>query len=182
MKFKFFSWIGIFLLIFFFTEFANATVYMDIDNDGQNEPCYIVDQNHPNASNSWTREQNNEEHPWKDAWYGAQQLYPGDVLLIKEGWYWNPNVHDVYDCGIKPARSGTPEAPITIKAYPGHTVYLSGGPSPDTDPNNFINMAIGTHHLYRTGSTDYIVIDGFKIYGAVGLVHTHGSVVKNCEI
>ena len=180
MKFKFFGWLSVFLLIFFFTKFANATVYMDIDNDGQNEPCYIVDQNHPNASNSWTREQNNEEHPWKDAWYGAQQLYPGDVLLIKAGYYFRYTGHR-YLPGIMPSRSGTKENPIIIKAYPGDDVYILGGiengePTLETSPTLFKNPAIGTF------GKDYIIIDGFKIYGAATLWSTTGSIIQNCEI
>ena len=157
--------------------------YEDIFSDGcPTGNFYFVDQNNPNASDS---NPGTESQPWEHAWFGAEQLYPGDVLIIKEGWYYNPNVNDVYDCGIKPARSGTPEAPITIKAYPGHTVYLSGGPSPDTNPNDFINIAIGTTddvHCGQGGGYDYIIIDGFKIYGMAALVGTSGSVLKNCEI
>ncbi len=138
---------------------------------------YFVDQNHPNASDD---NPGTEEMPWKSARYGAQQLQPGDILFIKEGIYYY-YTGSRGEPGITPIRSGTSEAPIVIKAYPGHEVIIMSGPSLDTPPDQFTNPAIGAYHK------NYIIIDGFKVYGSVAFWGSQtdpaeGCIVQNCEI
>ncbi len=56
-------------------------------------------------------------HPWQSVQHAVNQLKPGDTLLLREGTYYEH---------ITLTTSGLPEAPITIRAYPGEMVILDG--------------------------------------------------------
>jgi hypothetical protein len=118
--------------------------------------------------------------PWRTPEYGAKQLVlAGDTLLIHAGTYtlnsgnlppehnsmgrWRGLVSPPEDV------SGTSGNPITIKAYPGDTVLLDAGSSPQWP-------AVGTN------LGDYLVVDGFSVRGAAILWGTTGSVIKNCNL
>ncbi len=141
---------------------------------------YYVDRKNLKASDSWSKQENSEEKPWKNAWYGAEQLEAGDTLLIKEGTYYRFTGKDTL-AGIRPVKSGTLSKPIIIKAYPEHEVFILGGksgsaPTRDTAASEFTNPAIGT------SSTNYLIIDGFKIIGCATFWNTVGSSIVNCDI
>ena len=138
---------------------------------------YFVDQNHPNASDD---NPGTEELPWKSARYGAQQLQPGDILFIKEGIYYYYTGSRA-EPGITPIRSGTSEAPIVIKAYPNHNVYLLSGPTLNCPEDQMTNPAIGAYHV------DWIIIDGFKVNGRINIWGEPDDpaehvIVQNCEV
>lgn len=133
---------------------------------------YYVDQNHPSADDS---NAGTEAQPWEHAWYGAEQLVAGDTLIVKAGYYYRIT-GTKREPGIAPVNSGTSENPITIKANPGDNVYVMAGPTLNTENDDFTNPAIGAR------KEDYIIIDGFKVYGTVSLWDTTGSTLKNCEI
>lgn len=59
-----------------------------------------------------------ENAPWKTLTHALRQLKPGDTLYLRGGVYYE-----------RPAlsRSGTAEAPITIRGYPGETAVIDGG-------------------------------------------------------
>lgn len=144
---------------------------------------YIVDQAHPNADD--TNAGTDPDAPWEHAWFGAEQLNAGDVLVVKAGQYYR-NTGTYLEPGIRPLSSGTESDPIVIKAYPGDDVYMISGdtgnvPTLSTDIMEFDNAAIGTSARDEE-EVDYIIIDGFKIYGSAQLRSTSHSVIKNCEM
>jgi hypothetical protein len=108
---------------------------------------YYVDIKHPQASDA---NPGTEALPWKTLYKAAQVLAAGDTVLVKEGIYDVSTGGAWYRPAINPARSGRSDAPITFKAYPGHTVTLDG-------KNVLANPPIGSY------MRDYIVIDGFTI-------------------
>ncbi len=59
-----------------------------------------------------------QQQPWRTIQYAAANLLPGQTVFIRGG---------VYREGITPARSGTPDQPITFAAYPGEQPILDGG-------------------------------------------------------
>ena len=48
----------------------------------------------------------------------AKQLKPGDTLVLHGGTYYEH---------LAPTKSGTEQAPITIRSYPGELAILDGG-------------------------------------------------------
>jgi len=132
---------------------------------------YYVAQKHPQASDDNT---GTEDRPWKTARHGAMQLQPGDTLIIKEGYYYY-YTGKRYEPGIRTARSGTAEKPITIKAHPGDNVVAGSVPTPDTPAGNSTNPAIGA-------GGDHVIIDGFRIYGCATFWGVKDCVLRNCEI
>lgn len=57
------------------------------------------------------------ENPWKTVQKAASIMVPGDVCIIREG---------VYRETVVPSGSGTAEAPITFRSYPGENATISG--------------------------------------------------------
>ncbi len=132
---------------------------------------YYVARKDPNASD---RNPGTERLPWRSLDFGARRLLAGDTLVVKAGHYYR-HTGRRYEPGFHPARGGTPDRPITLKAHPGDEVVVMGGPTIDTPPGKFTNPAIGPGH-------DYVILDGFRVYGAVGLWKCKGCIVRNCEI
>ncbi|SDC05420.1 Right handed beta helix region [Paenibacillus sp. UNCCL117] len=58
-----------------------------------------------------------EANPWRTVQKAADSMAPGDICFIREG---------VYRETVTPVQSGTAEAPITFRSYPGETVVISG--------------------------------------------------------
>jgi hypothetical protein len=78
-----------------------------------NGPAYFVDAAQGDDANDGS-----QAKPWKTVTYAAGQLQPGDTLYLRAGTYYErPYLR----------RSGTPEAPITIAAYPGEAAIIDGG-------------------------------------------------------
>lgn len=130
---------------------------------------YYVDQSHPLGSDN---NPGTEALPWKTINHAATVLQAGDTALVKEG---------TYDVGaspgwavpaVNPSHSGTPDNPITFRAYPGHkvTITTSGG-----------QAAIGS------AGKDYIVWDGLAVDMAdrlkgIIIYGAKGCVIKRCEV
>jgi len=81
------------------------------------ESTYYVDLNHPQAEDELGH--GTIDKPWKTPAYAFQQLKPGDTLLIRGGTY------QTYAATLTEKNSGREGMPITIKAYPGETVFLT---------------------------------------------------------
>jgi hypothetical protein len=77
---------------------------------------YYVDVNHPQAEDSSDHGSINK--PWKTIQYALEQLQAGDTLFVRGGVY--------YEKIVRTGNSGTEEAPITVKAYPGEKVIVQG--------------------------------------------------------
>ncbi|WP_284642013.1 CBM96 family carbohydrate-binding protein [Paenibacillus silviterrae] len=58
-----------------------------------------------------------EANPWRTLQKAADSMIAGDTCIVREG---------VYRETVTPARSGTAEAPITFRSFPGETVTISG--------------------------------------------------------
>ena len=59
-----------------------------------------------------------QETPWKTISYALKKLKAGETLAIRDGIYFE----NLY-CAV----AGTPDEPITIRAYPGERVIVDGG-------------------------------------------------------
>lgn len=118
-----------------------------------NAATYIVDKNHPNASDT---NPGTELLPWKTIQRAAgnQSLSPGDIVLVKDGIYTelNSGSNNTQILGIRIQANGTPDNRITFKNFPGHKPIIDqeGG----TYSVGFMNE--GTQ-------ASYITIDGFEI-------------------
>jgi hypothetical protein len=132
---------------------------------------WYVAQKDPKAADS---NPGTEEQPWKDLYFGAQQLKPGDTLIAKAGHYYR-HTGKRFEAGIHTARGGTADSPITLKAHPGDEVVVMGGPTMETPPGDFTNPAIGA-------GGDYVIIDGFRVYGAAALWKVKNCILRNCEL
>ena len=76
-------------------------------------PIYFVDSSKGSDDAKGTKEQ-----PWKTTSRALKELRPGDTLCLRGG------IHrDRLDVRV----TGTPEKPITIRAFPGELVILDGG-------------------------------------------------------
>lgn len=89
-----------------------------------------------------------EDRPWKTLRHSLRKLRPGDTLYLRGGTYCERPVL---------SRSGTSDAPITVRAYPGESVVIDGGlpeffenpaeawmPNPDGAPGEFVSTR--TYH------------------------------------
>ena len=88
-----------------------------------------------------------EAAPWGTIQHGADQLRPGDTLLVRAG---------VYAEAVTVRRSGTADAPVTIAAYPGDRPVLDGGTLtvPEEDSGLFLLV-----------DQSYVTIRGFELRG-----------------
>lgn len=86
--------------------------------------------------------------PWKTLKHALRQLRPGDTLCLRGGTYYERPVL---------SRSGTADAPITIRSFPGESVVIDGGlreffeapadswePNPDGADGEFVSTR--TYH------------------------------------
>ncbi|WP_303905789.1 right-handed parallel beta-helix repeat-containing protein [Thiohalomonas denitrificans] len=132
---------------------------------------FYVDAGNSSASDS---NDGSESRPWKTIQKAASTLTAGETVLVKAGTYTElysgyPNTSA---SGLKPQNSGTADAPIIFKAYPGHHVVIDQQ-----------QQGAGFYILKR----NHLVIDGFEIKNArSGGVYTADSaeaiVVKNNHI
>lgn len=101
-------------------------------------PAYFVD---PVRGND--RAPGSEQRPWRTINHALERLGPGDTLYLRGGAYFER----VY-CAVE----GLPDAPITIRAYPGEQPIIDGGipefqqqpgtawrPCPDGAPGEYIS-------------------------------------------
>lgn len=113
---------------------------------------YYVDQSHPSASDT---NPGTESLPWATLYaINTATLAPGDIVYVKAGTYLINTGGSWTTPAVAPAQAGAPDSPITVAAYPGHTVILDGG-------GNQSNSVIGARRSYT-------VIRGFLIVNAGG--------------
>jgi hypothetical protein len=109
--------------------------------------------------------------PFRSIVKGVSVLRAGDTLLIKQGTYAEPINSNV----LPPVRGSSWNAPVTIAAYPGHTVVLRPGPTGEV-----INLA--------QASIQYVIIDRLVIDGSnakFGVSITNGARhirIQNSEV
>lgn len=76
-------------------------------------PAWFVD-----AARGDDAQAGTEAKPWKSLRHALRQLKPGDTLYLRAGTYYERAAL---------SRSGTAEAPITIRSFPGESVIIDGG-------------------------------------------------------
>lgn len=76
-------------------------------------PTWFVDAKLGNDASDGSKAQ-----PWKTLKHSLRQLRPGDTLCLRGGTYYERPVL---------SRSGTTDAPITIRSFPGESVVIDGG-------------------------------------------------------
>ncbi len=106
-------------------------------------PLYFVDQAHPSASDD--NDGLSEDTPLLTIGRALSLAMPGDTVVIKNGEYFED---------ISPVRSGEPERPITIRAYPEHRPVIAG--SVEVDVAAF-RKTEGLEHIYEYDWTEWPV-------------------------
>ncbi|MFW6038923.1 MAG: hypothetical protein ACOC9P_00420 [bacterium] len=76
-------------------------------------PAYFVNPDAGDDANDGSKQQ-----PWRTINHAVGELDPGDTLYLREG---------VYFENVYIAREGDPDAPITIRSYPGEVATIDGG-------------------------------------------------------
>ena len=82
-------------------------------------PAYFVDAKRGNDANPGSKEK-----PWKTVQHGITRLKLGETLYLRGGIYYE-------NLGCK--LNGHPEAPVTVRSYPGELAVLDGGVPEFTD-------------------------------------------------
>ncbi len=132
---------------------------------------FFVDGKNPRASDA---NPGTEAAPWQTPRRACEAIRPGDTVLFRAGRYvdpWKPGWSNKYP--FTPDKSGTAQAPIVLRAYPGEMVILGLGRRPNT--------------AVRIYCRKYVVIDGFKVEGRVAFTSERGRpcegcVVRNCDV
>ncbi len=101
---------------------AGNTYYVSPDGDDSNDGSF--------------------ERPWKTLAHAGDVLAAGDTLYVRGGVYRGDHFY--------PVNSGTQDAPITVKAYPGETPVLTAG---EGSPIELVSFKEGIN---------WIVIDGLS--------------------
>lgn len=76
-------------------------------------PTYFVHPLNGDDANAGT-----EQKPWKTIAHALQQLKAGDTLCLRGGTYFEQ---------VRVSLDGKPEAPVTIRSYPGEQAIINGG-------------------------------------------------------
>ncbi|OGK04331.1 MAG: hypothetical protein A2350_12495 [Candidatus Raymondbacteria bacterium RifOxyB12_full_50_8] len=154
-----------FLLIFFWVGLAAFSFTA-------NAETYYVDKNHSSADNA---NAGTEGKPWKTIQKGANVAIAGDTVYVKNG---------VYNEWVEVKNSGTPDKPITFKAFPSHKPVIDGtGIDVPSSPRWYA--------LFYSYLKSYITLDGFEVMNSdevlirmMGYVgnYVEGLIVRNCIV
>lgn len=102
-----------------------ASAVEDASLAGVSNPVYVVDQNHPKASDT---NPGTAAAPWKTIGKAAATAKAGDTVCIMDGDYAER---------VKPANSGVENKPIVFKGLPRQTVKMRGF---DTTGCNYLSI------------------------------------------
>ena len=107
--------------------------------------------------------------PWLTLQHAVDQIAPGDTILVESGTY----------AGCQMRKSGTPEAPCTLKAAPGAKVIVDRR-GPESRRRSIIE--IGTHREV----TSYWVVEGLEVVNSpmwgINLGRTDHVTVRGCTV
>ncbi|HEV8725279.1 MAG TPA: right-handed parallel beta-helix repeat-containing protein [Candidatus Binatia bacterium] len=154
----------------FFSFFVPLSLFSILASSPCQAATYYV------AANGTDNAPGTELQPLRNIAKGVSMLRAGDTLLIKQGTYAesiNSNVLPI-------VRGSSWSTPVTIAAYPGHTVVLKPGPTGEV-----INLA--------QSSIQYLVIDrlvidatnakfGVSITNGARYIRIQNSEVKNSRL
>src|SRR2546425_876254 len=100
----------------------------------------------------------NEKAPWRTINQALKQLSAGDPLYLRGGVY----REQVY-CAV----AGKPDAPITIRAYPGERIIIDGGLSEffDEPANAWVPYLQGASDEYRSVKAYKNIRDVLGLFG-----------------
>jgi parallel beta-helix repeat protein len=118
------------------------------------KPAYVVD---PSGNDSAA---GTDQAPWKTLRASIPKLRPGDTLLLRNGTY-----SEGMDDGnvIIRGLNGTPQAWITIAAYPGHRPKLVGGEWKSIGIESSTYLAFEGLELVGSAGSDHKPTSGFEI-------------------
>ncbi len=143
-----------FIIFLFHFSIANATEY-------------YVDQNNSQSSDS---NPGTEVLPWITLTKAANTMVAGDTVIVKAGKYIDPNGTYALDSGpFNPANSGTASNPIIFKSQPQQAAILA-------------QKVKGVGPAISINQRSYIIIDGFKVEGLIGISSSDHVTVQNCEV
>jgi hypothetical protein len=110
--------------------------------------------------------------PWRTLEYAFQQLQPGDTLLIRGGVYQNAAIT------LTGQRSGQPDRPITVKAYPNEEVILRGG---QTLNFHGARWWILDGLIFDRPKGQYLSLGLHKTLGQQSTIAAEHIIIRNCE-
>jgi hypothetical protein len=146
---------------------------------------YYVDQSCSTSGNG-TADQCASSAAGPGAFMGVQSCFDavraGDTCNIKNGTYISNNTGTTprYNGGFTLAHSGTANAPIIVRNYPGHRPLLANCTPGQT--------SYCDHPTITTPEQSYIVFDGLRVEGGIWMFGVDinnpvtGNVIKNTEI
>jgi hypothetical protein len=151
---------------------------------------YYVDKNNSNSNDN---NPGSEAQPFKTIIKGLSVLTAGDTLYVKEGIYkeYKQSAIESYIKGLEFTKSGTPDKPIVISAYPGDAVIIDQQyEAMGFHLNNLENVVISGFEIrnlnnpgiWVTGNSKNILLENNHIYnldtGAgnnIGGIYLHGT-------
>lgn len=120
------------------------------------------------ATNGSDSNAGTEAFPWMTLTKAANTVVAGDTVIVKAGKYIDPN--GAWDTGtFNPANSGTASNPIIFKSQPQQAAILA-------------SKVKGVGPAISTSGRSYIIIDGFKAEGLIGIYNSDHVTVQNCEV
>ncbi len=120
------------------------------------------------ATNGSDSNPGTEVLPWMTLTKAANTVVAGDTVIVKAGKYIDPN--GAWDTGtFNPANSGTASNPIIFKSQPQQAAILA-------------SKVKGVGPAISTSGRSYIIIDGFKAEGLIGIYNSDHVTVQNCEV
>jgi len=148
-------------------QYSNEVIGINIQDNPiceaiNTEECYYVDAS--TSSTDWDI-CNNLMTPctFKTALSNAG---PGDYVYLKPGRYIDQDSD--WERAFSPTNSGTPDNPITFKSLEKGQAIL-------------VKSSSGNAAM-RVRFKDYIVIDGFKTEGSLGLFWSNNGIIRNNEV
>ncbi len=127
---------------------------------------YYVDQNHGSANDS--NAGTSESLPWLTLGKAVTTVTAGDTVIVKTGTYTDTTASSSSMRSFNLSNSGSNGSPITFRSKPA------------------LAAKIGRHTTdgpaWGIENYSYIVIDGFRVFGAIGFNGGSNNTIKNCEV
>ena len=122
---------------------------------------YYVSASLGNDSNPGSQTQ-----PWQTLKKASLTVVAGDTVIVGSGRYTDTTA--TTERAFNPTNSGTDPNPITFRADPPLAAVLVA-PSPSVA-------------AWSVDYKSYVVLDGFKAEGMLGIRHSHHITIQNCEV
>lgn len=104
--------------------------------------------------------------PWKTLKKASLAVAAGDTVIVRPGRYMDSTA--TTERAFNPTKTGTASAPITFRADPPLAAVLVA-------PSSSVAA-------WSVDYKSYIVLDGFKAEGMLGIRHSDHIIIQNCEV